>query len=337
LRWAKLRHQRPWPSDMTFAAKAALLPVLLMSARLSALADDAPGVVWPDTSGRATISAPFLDSPITIGISRRTAGAIDSLTWRQHQFVNANDHGREFQSASSFGGKGECFNPTEAGSAADATGGRSTSKLLSLSIGDRQLTTRSLMAYWIGPRDRPGNCHGTTSTVASPLSDDVLTKRIAIGSYGLPNVIRYDVTFSIPERRRQAGFEVVTGYMPPDFKRFWAFNPTDGSVSLQAKNTGGQELPLVVSTVSEEFALGLVSSQHKAADGSRAEHAYGRWDFTQPSMASPTTKWNSYFKIVVAEAGNYGFTTFIVVGSLDNVRSGMRTLCGRLPDLGCSR
>jgi hypothetical protein len=318
-----------------FLAKIALLGALV-SAGPAALAIDGPDVAWPDKSGRAAISAPYLDSTITIGISRRTAGAIDSLTWRGHQFVNANDHGREFQSASSFGGRGECFNPTEAGSAADATGERSTSNLLYLQIGDRAFTTKSLMAYWIEPGGQSESCHGTTSTVASPLSDDVLTKRVTIGSNGLPNVIRYEVTFSIQEERQQAGFEVVTGYMPPDFEKFWVYDSADDSLSAQSGRTGSQELPLMVSTANGEFALGLVSS-HDASDGSTTQHRYGRWDFTQQSMAAPTTKWNSYFRFAEIAAGDHAFTTYIVIGSLDDVRSGMGSLCGRLHDLSCSR
>jgi hypothetical protein len=311
------------------------LLVALASAAPAALADDAPGVVWPDAPGRAAISAPYRDSAIAIGFSRRTAGAIDSLTWRGHQFVNANDHGREFQSASSFDGKGECFNPTEAGSAADATGDRSTSKLLSLEIADRTITTKSLMAYWIGPGGQSGNCHGTTTTVESPLSGDRLTKRITIGSHGLPNVIRYEVIFSVPEERHQAGFEAVTGYMPPDFNKFWLYDPANDSLSSQAENTGSQDLPLLVSTANGDFALGIVSP-HEAPGGSAGRHLYGRWDFTQPKIVSPTTKWNSYFKFATIAAGDHAFVTYILVGSLDDVRSGLHVLCGQAHDPGCS-
>jgi len=298
---------------------------------------DAPGVGWPDKPKRGSISSssPFRGSPITIGFSSRTAGAIDSLTWRQHQFVNSNDHGREFQSASSFDGKGECFNPTEAGSASDGTGGNSTSKLLSVQIGNGEFATKSMMAFWIGPGGQSSNCHGTISTVASPLSEDTLTKNVAIGAYDIPNAIQYRVTFGIPDQRRQGGFEAITGYMPPEFNRFWTFDPANDTLSRQGPGHGAQSLPLVVSTGDGNFALGIVTPANPAVDQTAQQHVYGRWDFTQPSMASPTIKWNSYFKVPVVVAGNHSFTSYLVIGSLDDVRSGMSALCLRLQPLTC--
>jgi hypothetical protein len=191
------------------------------------------------------------------------------------------------------------------------------------------------MAYWIGPGGRPGNCHGTTATVDSPLSGDGLTKRITIGSHGLANVIRYEVIFSVPEERHQAGFEAVTGYMPPDFKKFWLYDPATDSLSLQAENTGSQDLPLLASTANGDFALGIVTP-HETSGGSAGRHLYGRWEFTQLKTVSPTIKWNSYFRFGKIAAADYAFTTYIVIGSLDDVRTGLHALCGQIHDPGCS-
>ena len=72
--------------------RAALLLVGLAGA---AQAEDAPSIAWPEPGGRATISRVFNGSPITVGVSSRTGGAIDSLTWGGTEFINAHDHGRE--------------------------------------------------------------------------------------------------------------------------------------------------------------------------------------------------------------------------------------------------
>ena len=77
---------------------------LLLLAVAPSRAEDAPGLSWPEPGGRASISRPFQGSPITLGLSSRTGGAIDSLTWGGTQFINAHDHGRELQSAASFDG-----------------------------------------------------------------------------------------------------------------------------------------------------------------------------------------------------------------------------------------
>ena len=55
-----------------------------------------------------SISAKVNGSMLAIRASGRTAGAIDSVTWRGKEFLNSFDHGRELQSASSFDGYGEC-------------------------------------------------------------------------------------------------------------------------------------------------------------------------------------------------------------------------------------
>jgi hypothetical protein len=76
------------------------------------------------------ISAQVKGHTLTIASSPAFAGAISSLTWKDKEFIDRRDHGRELQSAASFDGLGECFNPTEAGSAADGADSTSTSKLL---------------------------------------------------------------------------------------------------------------------------------------------------------------------------------------------------------------
>ena len=77
-----------------------------------------------------TVSQRVLNSTLILHASARTAGAIDSLKFRGKEFVNAYDHGREWQSAVSYDGFGECLNPTEAGSAKDGTGADHSSLLL---------------------------------------------------------------------------------------------------------------------------------------------------------------------------------------------------------------
>ena len=60
--------------------------------------------------GRWTIRSPLVTgSPIYISCSERTAGAIDSLVWRDREFLKSCDHERKLQDYR------ECWNPTEAG------------------------------------------------------------------------------------------------------------------------------------------------------------------------------------------------------------------------------
>src|ERR1035441_907436 len=52
--------------------------------------------------GNAQILGGTNDSTIVITTTRRLAGAIDSLKWNGHEFINSADHGRQLQSACSF-------------------------------------------------------------------------------------------------------------------------------------------------------------------------------------------------------------------------------------------
>lgn len=138
----------------------------------------------PTVSGSGSITAQVFGSPLVISTSTQFAGAIESLTWNGVQFINSFDHGRELQSAVSFDGYGECYNPTEAGSddfsnavysaqgvlvkpatiQGDGTGPTSSSCLYSLSANANVLTTTSQMAFWTPP----GQVYATPSKVPVP-------------------------------------------------------------------------------------------------------------------------------------------------------------------------
>src|ERR1017187_10554437 len=150
----------------------------------------------PDLS----ISAKVNGSALTLRTSARMAGAIDSITWGGKQFINAYDHGRELQSASSFDGYGECLNPTEAGSDKDGPGPQSSSRLVSGKARGRTLETTIEMAYWLVPGTPYHTACGSHTDFRrakneTVRSSDLLIKRVTIGVQGVPNAIAYDVTF----------------------------------------------------------------------------------------------------------------------------------------------
>lgn len=104
-----------------------------------------------------SIAQRFKDGRITVGVSgRRFAGAISSLTYRNVQYVDVADHGREIQSAVQVDDLGECFNPTEAGSEADRRAATSSSLLLSISNTGNVLRTVTRPAFWLAPGQNYG-------------------------------------------------------------------------------------------------------------------------------------------------------------------------------------
>src|SRR6185436_18935187 len=129
------------------------LSAVIFALSCRALADDV------SVSGDSVIRAPAGGSEIVITTTSRCAGAIHSLTWNGKEFIDSADHGRQLQSASNFdAGKEpffpETFNPTEAGSARDGAGKKSTSKLLELRAKNNELATKSLMAFWLAPGEK---------------------------------------------------------------------------------------------------------------------------------------------------------------------------------------
>ncbi|MCB9874581.1 MAG: hypothetical protein H6821_10425 [Planctomycetaceae bacterium] len=277
-------------------------------------------------SGNATIRATVGDSEIVITTTDRLAGAIHSLTWKGKEFINSHDHGRQLQSASNFDAgsrfTGETFNPTEAGSRRDGAGATSTSRLLQLIMTKNSLQTTTQMAFWLDPGDRSDG-HLAKNTVS--LSNHLLTKRVTIGYRDMPQVIQYDVTFSVPigENHTYAQFEAVTGYMPAEFSQFWKYNAETKELEALTDGPGEQAWPVVLATESGNHAMGIYSPDQPSAGYVHA--GYGRFRFVPQRV----TKWNCVFRFRDPQgiaAGEYSFRNFVIVGNLETVVRCMSTL-----------
>ena len=299
----------------------------LVSALLVAASVNAQEKPTQFVDGNSEIHAPLGDSEIVIRTTSRLAGAIDSLTWNGQEFINSADHGRQLQSASNldFGSRmsPESFNPTEAGSRLDGAGKTSTSRLLHLIADGNRLQTTNQMAFWLAPGEKSGGIHLAKNK--TKLSNHLLTKRVPIGWKDLPNVISYDVTFGLPlnEQHAYAQFEVVTGYMPPEFESFLKFNPNSGEFEPLTDGPGEQKWPVALSTPDGRFAMGIFTPNRSGENWTGP--GYGRFRFPPQKVV----KWNCVFRYRVAEgvpSGDYSFRTFVIVGTREMVRSSMQRL-----------
>ncbi len=288
--------------------------VLLFLALSSGAAAEGP------PSGNAVIRAKAGPSEIVITTTARLAGAIHSLTWDGMEFIDSQDHGRQLQSASNFDcGRPffpEVFNPTEAGSRRDGAGDRSSSKLLRLSVDGPELRTTTQMAFWLAPGEES---EGNPALNDRVLSNHLLSKRVRIGHRGDPHVIEYDVTFTVPEGERHtyAQFEAVTGYMPPEFSRFWRYDGTMRRLVPLDDGPGEQASPVVLATPNGTHAMGVYSPEPGPG--------YGRFRF----RAERVVKWNCVFRVRAPEGirpGDYRYHTFVVVGTLEDVRHSLGSL-----------
>ncbi|QDU40761.1 hypothetical protein Mal4_51210 [Maioricimonas rarisocia] len=311
------------------------MPVVLTLALCSLLAfpSRAAAETTSCVSGEAEIRAPAGKSEIVIRTTSRLAGAIDSLTWDGVEFIDSFDHGRQLQSASNlYSGRpyhGETFNPTEAGSRSDGAGPTSTSRLLHLIADGNRLQTTTQMAFWLRPGEKSAG-HPARNT--TPLSNHLLTKRVRIGIEGLPHVIQYDVTFSLPvgEQHTMAQFEAVTGYMPARFSRFLAFERTTGKLVPLSDGPGEQSRPVVLSTPDGNYAMGVYSPEQPSPGWENA--GYGRFRFSPQKVV----KWNCVFRIRDrergVEPGDYSFRSYVIVGDRETVRQSLVRLHERFGD-----
>jgi len=266
--------------------------------------------------------------------SSRFAGAISSLTWNGKQFINSDDHGRELQSASSFDGLGECFNPTEAGSSYD--GASSTSQLLGIQASGHQLKTTAKMAFWLKANSyyRGNNCGATTFKNAqntTDLSQHKLSKQVTIGFAGIENVIEYLVTFNVPENHESAVFEALTGYMPTQFSSFFTYDvKQDILAPIPDSPPGEQSLPLIFSTPDQRHAMGIYSPDLPQANFPM--FGYGKFSF----ISQNTVKWNTVFRTGATPTGDYSYRAYVVVGGLQQVKIGMNEVAqhfGQAPSI----
>ena len=280
----------------------------------------------PETpvSGASEIRGKALGSEIVIKTSDRTAGAICSLTWNGKEFIDAADHGRELQSASNFDIDGdikaETFNPTEAGSCRDGAGQKTTSKLLFLHANGNELVTTNQMAFWLVPGQKSG---GVPARNTKPLSDHLLAKRVRIGIQNFPNVIDYQVTFTLPagERHTHGVFEALTGYMPIEFDSFWRFDLKTRKLETLDKGPGEIPSPVILATQDGRYAMGIYAPPAAGAP----KTTYGRFEFARAKV----TKWNCVYRVTNRAglpAGDYTNRMFVIVGTLDDVRATLDAL-----------
>lgn len=272
--------------------------------------------------GDAVIRGRAGDSDIVIRTTSRLAGAIDSLTWRGKEFIDSFDHGRQLQTAWN-GNAGvqpiqaETFNPTEAGSRDDDRGAKTTSHLLEIHASGNTLETLSQPAFWLKPGEKS---EGNLARNKSIISDDRLLKRVVIGYKNLPHAIDYRVTLSIPaaEHNTECVIEALTGYMPPDFNRFWTFDPATARLEPLSYGPGPVLHPVVFSTAGGKFAMGAFSpGADSPRDGNGPE--YGRWNFPDARVV----KWNCVYHVAAPQgmAGDYHYRIFVAVGTLEEVRT----------------
>lgn len=284
--------------------------------------------------------------PIAISVDGpRFGGAVSRLNWNGKEFINIHDHGRQLQSAMQVDGYAECNNPTEAGSEHDGTGPRSSSVMTALNkAAPNVLLTQANMAYW-NYRTTTGACvKGKDPRVNQPLSNHMLSKRIQIGEFNDPRLIKYDVQFQHPagSYRESLTYEFLTGYLTPEFNQYAYVQPNGGLVminsnsyvnisgngfppgSFYARPAGkGHYDPIILTNASGTHAMGVYVPRSQLTRCNSSFHGYGMYHFAlggNGPNASGTSKWNlavnESAKSSCLKGNTRNFTVYLSVGTL---------------------
>jgi hypothetical protein len=232
--------------------------------------------------------------------------AICSLTYQGTEMIDGYDHGRCLQSAVSFDGRGEGFNPTEAGSYEDGLlPNKSTSVLVAKVTDRRHAATEVEMAFWQGGRS--GHIH----------------RKWVTAGWGGKSIVEHKIAFEIPagETHALGQFEILTGYMPPAFSKFLVWNAGTGTTAPLTDGPGEQSLPVIFCTPYETLCMGAYSPQVLTGGG------YGRWRFNGANCmtkagATGCVKWNMVSR-ANSPRGTYRFTVYTTVGTLTEVKENL--------------
>ena len=179
------------------------------------------------------------------------------------------------------------------------------------------------MAFWLTPADRSAGVPARNTTA---LSGHLLAKQVRIGVPGIPNVLDYTVTFTLPagEPHATAQFEALTGYMPAEFARFWHLNPATKKLEPLTDGPGEQRDPIAFSTADGAYAMGIIAPDPVPAGS--AGPAYGRFRFA----AEKVVKWNCVFRVRAAAgavpAGDYRYRMLVPIGTLADVEAALAKL-----------
>lgn len=278
-------------------------------------------------SGDAELRATVLGRPSVLRTTTRTAGAIDSLRWGGEAFIDTHDHGRQLQSAvnADFDGQYfvETYNPTEAGSVADALGPTSSSVLEAIEVRDGVLSTRTRMAFWLPPG---GTSHGRPAFNREVVSGHVLRKSVKFGCDGVENALDYAVAFTVPADRehRYLQFEVLTGYMPSRFRVPLSFDAAMGDfIARDSGRQGELAAPVALSTDDGRLAMGVMLLSSPGASYSKP--GYGSFFFARDDVA----KWNLVVRLRSDRPippGDHRFRCAVVFGTREDCRAAFRTL-----------
>ena len=272
------------------------------------------------------------DSYIFLSCSERTAGAVDSLVWKDKEFINNWDHGRQLQVAMTVQDYGECWNPTEAGGRSDGIGKETKSVLTDIMAAGNVLNTTVQPAYWVRGDDTTAIDSGSFCSAGTPSynSEDThifdFKKLVTLGCFSLDNCIQFDMTAEIgdsPDTPPYTGFaqlEAPTAYLNSDFTKVSYIDAATGHVATHDAVTKDEtEQLVIIHTEDEQYALGAITKPRPATSSGAPGYHYAYFAFGSSKFDASTYKWSVVIREDLKAGDVFDVTSYLCVGSLEVV------------------
>lgn len=266
----------------------------------------------------------------------RLAGAVHFLKWDGHTVVpELEGNGGSLQTALCFdippGESCEVENPTEAGSVEDSYGD-TTSQLLKFAASDKEVYTKSRMAYYYPPgRTVRSSPHNTKGRGDDRVSDVVLRKRVTLENDG---IMRYKIRLEWDSHHWFVQVQILAVYLSDNFDKLYVLE--DGRAKRKKlhdfdSSPPDTARPLIIAK-SDDAAVGLVAVRaprgtypSKQQPWYTASPAGGAKDFgdglRDVGLTSISAVWHDGSQLDESESisKKASFEIALVFGSLDKV------------------
>jgi len=296
------------------------------------------GYGFPRHGNNCEVPIAVAGSEVTIVSNLSAGGAISELWWNGKQFINDYDYGRQVQIAFNQALPGETDNPTEGGDKWGCPGARPAgwahgSIVLSYSVEQGRLTTLTSPLQWSpenfgGGRNNPVRWLGT------------MGKTVELDFAQIPHAIKWTTTITFPGGANFLDLEIVTAYLNSEFNRFYAYDAFQQSLAdMTSSVPNGGCLDPSQDARLRPVAGGVIISTPDGAYALGVYRRYGRNNFGLCKFLGSggtgkygfqTTKWNVLQRQPNGiSPGTHSFTVYLVVGTLQDAVSTMRTLFER--------
>ncbi|GAA4281309.1 hypothetical protein [Gaetbulibacter aestuarii] len=273
-------------------------------------------------------------SAIQVKSNLVAGGTVWELWWNGKQFIDHKDYGREMQSSLNLGNGAL---PTEGGdkwSDSNPFYMHGSPIIEAYNNGATQITSAVPLEWFNDSFNTSGNQHELVIYKDFKLGKKLkLDQALNLGNYNYLNsqIITYETNFYTPTDLTNVHIEVPTTYLPTEFSRFFEIdasksNLNDGltEVFLNVNESKQSPKPLAggiaIATNNLNYAMGIYINVNMVESQDVGSNYYFRnWKFEN------TSKWSAG-RYGTITSGNHTYKSYVIVGTLDNVRVAMRTL-----------